>query len=359
MLKRIVCGFIAFIWLLLSTTTMEGGDESENELTEVEIGKFIVSWQLDNGGWTKDKEEIYLRYWDGAEPKAKYYQQDHVTPLGTIDNGGATVGEIMYLAKAYDHSREVSFKESINRGIDFVLEMQYPSGAFPQVYPRQDGDISNYENMATINDDATINVLDLLFRIKNREGYFNRNLIDETTRIEASDAFDRGLEFLLGAQIEVDGQLTVWAAQHNPLTYLPEAGRGFEPVALVSKESIHIIWFLESLDMEDDAKIRKSITAARNWVEEVVVRNVKYHREGVDGEYFVPEAGVNTWYRFYEIGTNEPLYGISEGNSSHDIMDLDIERRHNYGWAGSWGGKRFFSLTRHQDQDIKRRTYLK
>ncbi len=301
----------------------------------IETATYIMSWQLDNGGWTKDKPEIYTRLWNGTEDKARYYQQDGVTPLGTIDNG-ATVYELEILAKTYDQTRNPIIKESFLRGVEFLLTMQYESGGFPQVYPRQDTEVSLYENMVTFNDQAMINVMYLFRKIMYQEVYYGDELIDEYLRIRVEDAYYRGVEYILASQIRVDGQLTVWGGQHDPNTYETVQGRIFEPESLISKESIEIINFLETTEPKTSS-IEESIYAAKNWVKHVVVENTRYERYGIDGEYFIHSPGHLTWYRFYEIGTNKPLFADTDGTITHDILELSLERRHGYGWGGSWG----------------------
>jgi PelA/Pel-15E family pectate lyase len=306
----------------------------------IEVATYIMSWQLDNGGWTKDKPEIYTRLWNGTEDKARYYQQDGVTPLGTIDNG-ATVYELEILAKTYDQTRNPVIKESFIKGIEFLLTMQYESGGFPQVYPKQEAEVSLYENMVTYNDHAMINVMYLFRKIANKEVYYRDELVDKYLRNRVEDAYYRGIEYILASQIRVNGQPTVWGGQHDPHTYETVQGRSFEPKALISKESIEIINFLETVEPQTSSII-ESVYAAKKWVKLVVVENTRYERYGIDGAYFIHSPGHLTWYRFYEIGTNKPLFGDRDGTVAYNILEISEERRHGYGWGGSWGKEIYY-----------------
>ncbi len=299
------------------------------------VGKYIMSWQLDNGGWTKDKPEIFTRYWDGSENKAKYYQQDKVTPLGTIDND-ATVEQIEYLAGVYANTGDSSVKASILEGFDFLTTMQYPSGGFPQVYPKQDAGSSVYENDATFNDDATLNVMQLLKKVVDKEGFYNSSLISSSRYAELKDAYERGLDFILKSQIEVNGVKTVWGGQHDPVSYETTKGRSFEPVSQIAQESARLVAFLEDLNSSDPA-VKEAVVSAKIWFHDVVEKNTKYYQKGYNGEYFVYSSGSEMWYRFYEIGTNTPVFGDRDGLTYYDIMDISQERRDGYGWAGTWG----------------------
>ncbi len=323
-------GCIILIILLMLTVNNINGSQQMRQTAEN-----IMSWQLENGGWTKDNPDIFTRTWDGKEKKAKYYQQDGITPLGTIDNG-ATVTELDALAKAYHQLKDPMIQESFRRGIEFLLLMQYASGGFPQVYPKQDAKVSLYENMVTYNDDAMINVMYLFQEIIYEKNYYGNGLVEDTLRQEVEKAYNKGVEYMVASQVHVNDQLTAWGGQHDPNTYETVQGRIFEPKSLMSKESIDIIYFLETVRPQT-AAIRQSVFYAKSWVKATALENVRYERYGIDGEYFIDNPGHLTWYRFYEIGTNEPLFADFDGTVSHSILDISIERRHGYGWAGSWG----------------------
>ena len=337
MKRFIVAILILFMAVNLVSVPVEAGTES------LQVAKYIMSWQLDNGGWSKDKPEIFTRYWNGTENKAKYYQRDGVTPLGTIDND-ATVSQLEYLAAVYHDTRNSEVKASIIKGFDFLLKMQYPSGGFPQVYPEQQAAGSVYENDATFNDHATVNVLTLYKSVLDKESQYNNGLISSTLYNKIQDSFNRGVDFILKAQIEVNGVKTVWGGQHDPYTYKTTKGRSFEPISQISQESAKIVEFLESLN-SSDPRIRESILSAKIWFHETVLEDVKYVRNGVNGEYFISSPGTRTWYRFYEIGTNKGIFGDRDGSVSYDIHDISLERILGYGWAGTWGKTIYYAAS--------------
>ncbi len=337
MKRFIVAILVLFMAVNLVSVPVEAGSES------LQVAKYIMSWQLDNGGWSKDKPEIFTRYWNGTENKAKYYQRDGVTPLGTIDND-ATVSQLEYLAAVYHDTRNSEVKASIIKGFDFLLKMQYPSGGFPQVYPEQQAAGSVYENDATFNDHATVNVLTLYKSVLDKESQYNNGLISSTLYNKIQDSFNRGVDFILKAQIEVNGVKTVWGGQHDPYTYKTTKGRSFEPISQISQESAKIVEFLESLN-SSDPRIRESILSAKIWFHETVLEDVKYVRNGVNGEYFISSPGTRTWYRFYEIGTNKGIFGDRDGSVSYDIHDISLERILGYGWAGTWGKTIYYAAS--------------
>jgi PelA/Pel-15E family pectate lyase len=57
-------------------------------------------------------------------------------------------------------------------------------------------------------------------------------------------AINKGVEFILHAQIEQGDVKTVWCAQHDPITYAPRAARSYELASKSGKESILVVAFL-------------------------------------------------------------------------------------------------------------------
>jgi PelA/Pel-15E family pectate lyase len=42
------------------------------------------------------------------------------------------------------------------------------------------------------------------------------------------------------------------------------------------------------------------------------------------------------WARFYEIGTNRPIFCDRDGAAKHNLADIGYERRNGYAWLGAW-----------------------
>ena len=51
------------------------------------------------------------------------------------------------------------------------------------------------------------------------------------------------------------------------------------------------------------------------------------------GEHGYPDG---TWARFYEIGTNRPIYSGRDGIVRYDVSQIEAERRNGYAWLGNW-----------------------
>ena len=93
----------------------------------------IVSWQMPRGGFYKLPAR-YAARWDGSAARSGWFGAGKVE-LGTIDND-ATVTEILVLANLYGRTGNEACRDSARKVLDFLLNMQYPSGGFPQVIRR-------------------------------------------------------------------------------------------------------------------------------------------------------------------------------------------------------------------------------
>lgn len=269
-------------------------------------GDYVLSWQLPNGGWGKNLPTSSKR-WQPGTPKST--QVAGGVELGSFDNG-ATIGEMRLLAAAYHATGELRFKEGFERALDFVLAAQYESGGWPQVYPRRGG----YSDYVTFNDDAMVNVMRLIFDIVHEEPLFD--FVDPKYRQPLSQAFERGIDYILKAQIQREGQLTAWGQQHDPITYEPRSGRPYEHVSITASESVGIVELLMLLK-EPTEEVERAIVSALGWFDQVRLP---------DGR----------WARFYEIESLRPIFSGRDGIVRYDIMEIEAERRSGYAWYGTW-----------------------
>jgi len=209
----------------------------------LKIADTIVSFQIPNGGWSKNLDmaqparvqgESYAaanlnRYPDAADYDAA--RDPHWNYVGTLDND-ATNTELNFLLKvirALPPEQSTKYRASYLAGIGYLLHAQYPNGGWPQVWPLQGG----YHDAVTFNDNAVTESLESLEPVANGEVAF----ATAAMRAEAKAAFAHGLECVLAAQISVDGKKTVWAQQNDALTLQPVSARNYEMPALASGES--------------------------------------------------------------------------------------------------------------------------
>lgn len=291
-----------------------------------------ISWQMDNGGW--DKEIDGSTAWTEGKKKnaGSGWTGKNGELIGTIDNE-ATYTQIRHIAAVYREVPDAKYQESVLAGLDFLFDLQYESGGFAQVYPRR----GNYSDNVTFNDNAMINVLYLLEDALYGRYPFDSDIIPEDYKAKLEDSLDRAIDYILKSQIVSEGRLTAWCAQHDPVTYEPVSARAYELVSISGSESVPIVQFL--MNQEQTPEIKAAVEAAIQWFKDSEVKDTEYVRKDSNGVYFVAKSGSRTWYRFYEIDTNLPIFCDRDGIMKHDILEIGEERRHGYAWAGTWPKK--------------------
>ena len=290
------------------------------------IADNVVLYQRNSGGWPKNVDMTILRVSD----RPTVLKQKNKTD-STIDNG-ATYTQLRFLARVYSAQRQEHHRHSFLTGLDFLLKAQYANGGWPQFYP----DLTGYYKHITFNDGAMIGVLRLLRDVA--AGKSDYGFVDDARRARAADAIKRGLECILKTQVVVEGRRTVWCAQYDEVTLAPAPARKYEVVSLSGGESVDIVRFLMGFK-EPSAEIIESIESAVAWFEKTQIKGIKWIEKqdasqpgGIDRVVIKdPNAGP-LWARFYEIGTNRPIFVSREGTIKSDVSEIDHERRINYAW---------------------------
>ncbi|HEY7330864.1 MAG TPA: pectate lyase [Gemmataceae bacterium] len=290
------------------------------------IAENILSFQADDGGWPKNIDTT-------AEP----YPGDRTQLKPTFDNG-ATTDEVRFLARYYKNSKDPRSRAAVEKGIHYILKAQYPNGGWPQYYPPP----SSYNRYITFNDDAMVRLMEFL-----RETYTSAlyEFIGTQRRTAARRAFERGIECILKCQIKVDDKLTVWCAQHDEKDFRPRPARTFELVSLSGEESVGIVRLLMSLEQPTPEVVR-AIEGAVAWFESARLKGIRVVLEKDDksprgtNKVVVKDATAPPiWARFYEIGTNKPIFADRDGVAKHNLADIGYERRNGYAWLGYWPQK--------------------
>lgn len=298
---------------------------------DLEQARNLISWQMDHGGWWKYNDDRYFRRWDGQEPRSDKRLSDG-TEIGTIDND-ATVNEILFLALMYRESGEEDIKQAALKGIDFLLNMQYETGGWPQVYPKN----YTYADHVTFNDGAMIRVMNLLKLVHEEKYPFDSDLVSPQKRQQVEQALELGLDYILKSQIIVRDMPTAWGQQHDPFTYEPVQGRAFEHPAISAGESADIVEYLLAIPNPSE-EVKKAIVAAIRWYDQVKLVGYRYDKHDPNRHYFQYDGESLTWYRLYEIGTNHPIFSDHTGIIVHNVDQLK-DGNGGYSWAGNWGNR--------------------
>jgi len=321
-------------WLILlcflcffaaSAQPLNKPDEWYASADALRIADNVVLYQRSSGGWPKNI--------DMAKPltdsnKASLLRDQKKTD-STIDNG-ATYTQLAFLARVYTAQHQERHGESFVKGLDYLLQAQYPNGGWPQFYP----DLSGYYKHITYNDDAMIGVMKLLRDVAASKPVYA--FVDEGRRGRAASAVEKGIECILKTQVIVNGKRTVWCAQHDEVTLAPAAARTFEVVSLSGGESVGIVRFLMSIK-EPSPAVVEAIEAAIAWFEQSRLQGIKWiEKRDASGEMDRvvvqdPEGG-SIWARFYEIGTNRPIFVGRDGVVKYSVAEIERERRTGYNW---------------------------
>jgi len=304
------------------------------------IADIVISFQTPAGGWSKNLDMTQHQRAPGErfshDNASKYIVDlDHDLPrpehwnyVGTFDND-ATMTQLRFLAKvvaALGNEEDAPYRAAFLRGMDYVFAAQFPNGGWPQVWPLQGG----YHDAITYNDDAMISVLELLTDVA--AGHDEFAFIPAPTRELAASSIRRGIDCILETQIAVDGRRTVWCQQHDPLTLKPATARNYEMPSQCGSESAGIMMFLMRLPNPDTRTIA-AIHSSAAWFEKTKLRDLVWQVVSDQGKQLVPAPGAGPlWARYYEIGSDRPIFGDRDKTIHDNVNEISKERRNGYSW---------------------------
>jgi PelA/Pel-15E family pectate lyase len=297
----------------------------------VRIADLVRLYQRHTGGWAKNID--MARPLDASERAA--LEAAKKDSDSTIDNG-ATTTQLRYLALVYAATRHDRLREAFLRGFDYLLAAQYPNGGWPQYFPLR----ADYSRHITFNDDAMVHVMEVLRDAA--AGKAPYVFVDSPRRAGAGGAALRGVRVILAAQIRVEGRLTAWCAQHDEVTLEPRNARTYEHPSQSGRESVGIASFLMSIP-KPDAAVVASVDAAAAWLREAKLEGLRVEDRpdpalpgGFDRVVAKDPDAPPIWARFYEIGTNRPIFSGRNSVIRYGMAEIEHERRVNYAWYGSW-----------------------
>ncbi|HEX7318264.1 MAG TPA: pectate lyase [Pyrinomonadaceae bacterium] len=291
----------------------------------------LLLYQRDVGGWPKNIDMAAPLLEKGRAELLKLKGETGNESAATIDNG-ATFTQLEYLARVYTAQKQERHRDSFIKGLDYLLAAQYENGGWPQYYPLRKG----YYSHITYNDNAMVGVLELLRDVARRKPDYT--FVDDARRLKSEKAVERGVECILKTQVKVNGKLTVWGAQHDVTTLAPAPARKFEPVSLASRESVAVTRFLMGVE-RPDARVSEAIEAALAWFNATQLSGIRWIEKedksqpgGFERTVVKDPQAPPLWARFYEIGTNRPIFEGRDGIVRYSVLEIEAERRNGYGW---------------------------
>lgn len=301
----------------------------------IAVADNLLLAQKDIGGWSKN---LPFHHQLTDEQKAKFLQGK--SEVGATFDNGATITELRFLAKVFGHHKKEKYRNAIVKGIEYIFEAQYKNGGWPQFFPSRRADEVTYSDHITYNDNAMVNIM-----------YFLRDIIDEVEIIKdlrlnpslkekAQQAYDLGIDCILNTQIVVDGQPTVWCAQHDEITLAPAKARSYELESFSGAESIRILKFLMSIEQPSD-EILAAIDGGIQWLEEVKIEGVRLEKrknnEGKSDRFVVADPSAEPLLaRFYDLKTRKPFFCDRDGVKKYSLAEIGYERRNGYSWYTSF-----------------------
>lgn len=240
---------------------------------------------FDPEGTAKWHKEIGSQCWGWEE---FYYDCGNATFDDSV-----TTGVIRFFMDLTEADPDPKYHMALEKGLNFVLESQYPDGGWPQRYPicSDDADVPhpNYTAYRTFNDDVTIGNIELLLDAFDRYG--DRRYLEAALR---------GMDFVAEAQL--DPPQAGWADQYTE-DLEAAAARSYEPQAISTGATLRAIDSLQTFyKITGATEYLMGIPAAIDWL-----RNSPLPEDQREGRY--------THATFYEPETNKPLYAHREGTS--------------------------------------------
>ncbi len=261
------------------------------------VADALVQGQYPAGGWhyiidfdmpgvQKFYDDVLSKCWGWEE----YY---HFYGNCTFDDN-VTTGATRFLMDLYLATHDPAYREPLIRALEFILEAQYPNGAWPQRYPLSNEyphfGLPDYTSFYTFNDDVIAGNVYLLLDAWEKLG-------DE----RYSEAAHRGMDFFIISQLP-DPQ-GGWNQQYDT-TMRPVAARTYEPAGVMPGYTRdNIMHLLNFYGITGDRRYLAGIPRAIDWLERSVLPADHKANDRV------------THATFYEIGTNRPLYAHREGTT--------------------------------------------
>jgi PelA/Pel-15E family pectate lyase len=304
-------------------------DEFYTSEEAIRIADNVLLYQRDNGGWPKG---VVMTRVPSKEDKNKLLRAKSRKDA-TLDNG-ATHTQIRYLARVYNATKLERFRQALLKGIDYLLEAQYDNGGWPQFYPLEGH--PGYSKYITFNDGAMIGAMSVLRDIAQKKSAYA--FIDEERRAKAEKAVRKGIECILKCQIIDGGKRTAWCQQYDEETFEPRDARIYEKVSNCSRVSAGIVKFLMEID-NPGPEIIEAVQSAIAWFDHsrlngirTVIKRGESLERGFDRVIIKDDSAPPIWARFYQLGTNRPIFCGRDGVIKYSMAEIEHERRTNYAW---------------------------
>ena len=258
------------------------------------VARALAWGQREIGGWDHRVKVDHL--------KPESVQPERAKGRCTFDDN-ITQEALSFLMAIDQILDEAWLTESVELGLQFMLQSQFANGAWPQWFPLRGG----YHNNYTFNDNSINDCIRVMTEAHKHYG-----------KKEYLDSARRGGDFMILSQCKPPQ--AGWAQQYDQ-ELKPSWARSFEPSGICSAATARNIRALVNLYLyTKDEKYLKPIPAAIDWLKRSQIKP-------------------NLWGRIYEVGSNKPIYGDRrDGNKIHyDYEKVSEFERTHYSWQSSYG----------------------
>ncbi|MFC1509382.1 pectate lyase [Candidatus Omnitrophota bacterium] len=279
------------------------GDQYYLEKTK-EVANALIWGQYPSGGWHYlidfDMTGIQKWYDDVASRCWGWEEHYHFYNNCTFDDN-TTQGTTRFLMNVYMETLDPSYRAPLIKALDFILEAQFPNGAWPQRFPLKydfvkDG-VPDYTSHYTYNDGVISNSVYLLY-----------DAWEQLGNEEYLKAALRGMDFHIISQL--GSPQAGWANAYSH-DMKPAQERTYEPAGLNTTRTTSNIRTLENFyKITGDRRYLQPIPAALEWLDSAIINDdssKKYTYKNRSMRY--------SHALFYEVGTNRPIYTHTEGTN--------------------------------------------
>ena len=299
-----------------------------------QIGDQVILWQRVTGGWPKNHDKEMEAPMTEAQREAVLKDKSRRDD-STTDNR-ATSTQMNYLARLYQATGDVRYRDAFRLGVQYLLSGQYDNGGWPQFWPEN----RDYQIHITYNDDAMVSTMLMLRDMFEGKKPYEGDLCDPALKKAMKKSFDKGVECILNTQIKTDGKLTIWCQQHDRETFLPAPARAYELPSYSTQESAAIVRLLMELP-NPDKRVKAAVHGAMAWFDKYKLSGLRLEKtESADGKKdtrLLPDSTAGAlWSRYYDLDHTLPYVCDRDGIPRRSLTDIGPERRNGYSWYNKY-----------------------